>query len=175
MKKPTVAVLGLSETEVLGLSAQLEGICSFCIIDSLSLADKSGCYSAFTTDAASLILNLDFFLAHRSNTGIWINNIPGSVNQTVFTIISSKESAAGIQEKIAGLLPARNADDKGMLSQRETQVLQLVASGKTNKEIAEILFISINTVITHRKNISSKLGIRTASGLALYALMNGLI
>lgn len=175
MKKPVVAVLGLSETEVLGLSAQLEGICSFSTINSMSLADKSGCYSAFLTDSTSLILNLDFFLAHRSNTGIWINNIPDAVNQTVFTIISSKESAENIQEKIVKLLPDRNANDKCMLSQRETQVLRLVASGKTNKEIAEILFISINTVITHRKNISSKLGIRTTSGLALYALMNGLI
>ncbi|MDE6753269.1 MAG: helix-turn-helix transcriptional regulator, partial [Muribaculaceae bacterium] len=50
-----------------------------------------------------------------------------------------------------------------------------IAQGKINKEIADILCISVNTVITHRKNISSKLGIKSASGLSLYAMMNGII
>ena len=61
------------------------------------------------------------------------------------------------------------------LSQREIDVLRLVANGHINKEIADILNISINTVLSHRKNITSKLGIRSVSGLSLYALMNGYI
>jgi DNA-binding NarL/FixJ family response regulator len=67
------------------------------------------------------------------------------------------------------------SDEKRELSSREKDVLKELASGKTNKEIADALCISVNTVITHRKNISSKLGIRSASGLSLYALMNGII
>ena len=54
-------------------------------------------------------------------------------------------------------------------------MLTLVASGKLNKEIADALQISINTVLTHRKNISSKLGIKSVSGLSVYAMMNGYI
>ena len=54
-------------------------------------------------------------------------------------------------------------------------MLCLVASGMTNKEIADKLCISINTVLSHRKNITSKLGIRSASGLSVYAMMNGYI
>jgi DNA-binding CsgD family transcriptional regulator len=61
------------------------------------------------------------------------------------------------------------------ISQREKEVLQLVAIGLTNKEIAEKLFISSHTVITHRKNISAKLGIKTIAGLTMYALINKLI
>lgn len=61
------------------------------------------------------------------------------------------------------------------LTSRELDVLKEIAAGKTNKEIADSLCISVNTVITHRKNVSQKLGIRSASGLSLYALMNGLI
>lgn len=63
----------------------------------------------------------------------------------------------------------------GDLSLREKEVLKELARGKTNKEIADILSISVNTVITHRKNISAKLGIKSVSGLSLYALMNGVI
>ncbi|MDE7414587.1 MAG: LuxR C-terminal-related transcriptional regulator [Muribaculaceae bacterium] len=66
-------------------------------------------------------------------------------------------------------------ENSGELSLREKEVLRELSSGKTNKEIARDLSISVNTVITHRKNISSKLGIKSVSGLSLYALMNGLI
>ena len=62
-----------------------------------------------------------------------------------------------------------------MLSQREIDVLKLVVSGCINKEIADKLGISINTVLTHRKNITAKLGIKSVSGLSFYAMMNGIV
>ncbi|MBD5184180.1 MAG: response regulator transcription factor [Bacteroidales bacterium] len=71
--------------------------------------------------------------------------------------------------------PSGKGEITGELSGREKEVLKELASGKTNKEIADRLSISVNTVITHRKNISSKLGIKSVSGLSLYALMNGVI
>lgn len=61
------------------------------------------------------------------------------------------------------------------LSPRETEVLRLVAKGPMNKEIADRLNISINTVLSHRKNLTAKLGIKTVSGLSFYAMMNGYI
>lgn len=64
--------------------------------------------------------------------------------------------------------------EKG-LSNREIEVLREVARGLTNKEIAHNLNISMNTVMTHRKNITTKLNIKTVSGLTFYALMNNLI
>lgn len=62
-----------------------------------------------------------------------------------------------------------------LLTERETDVLKLVAFGKINKEIANELFISIHTVISHRKNITEKLGIKSISGLTVYAILNKLI
>ena len=62
-----------------------------------------------------------------------------------------------------------------VLSGREIDVLRLVASGMINKQIADTLNISINTVLTHRKNITAKLGIKSVSGLSFYAMMNGII
>lgn len=61
------------------------------------------------------------------------------------------------------------------LSVREIEVLKLVARGYINKQIGDELNISLHTVISHRKNITRKLGIKTVSGLTVYALLNGLI
>ena len=61
------------------------------------------------------------------------------------------------------------------LSDREKEILVSVAQGLLNKEIADKHHISINTVITHRKNITRKTGIRTVPGLTVYAIMNNLI
>ncbi len=61
------------------------------------------------------------------------------------------------------------------LSEREKTILRFVALGFTNRDIAEKLFISTHTVITHRKNITRKIGIKTVSGLTVYALLNHLV
>ena len=68
----------------------------------------------------------------------------------------------------------KNADDVE-LSKRETDVLVAVAKGMMNKEIADQMNISIHTVISHRKNITRKTGIKSVSGLTVYALLNNLI
>lgn len=61
------------------------------------------------------------------------------------------------------------------LSPREKTILRLVSLGYTNKEIAEELFLSAHTVITHRKNIVHKLGIKAVSALTVYAIVNNII
>ena len=61
------------------------------------------------------------------------------------------------------------------LSDREKEILVSVAEGLLNKEIADRHNISINTVITHRKNITRKTGIKTVAGLTVYAILNGLL
>lgn len=61
------------------------------------------------------------------------------------------------------------------LSAREIEVLTLIARGLINKEIADKLNISLTTVISHRKNITEKLGIKSVSGLTIYAVMHGYV
>ena len=61
------------------------------------------------------------------------------------------------------------------LSERETEVLVQLVTGLSNKEIADKLNISIHTVISHRKNITQKTGIKSQSGLTIYALSNKII
>jgi two-component system response regulator NreC len=66
-------------------------------------------------------------------------------------------------------------DSYDLLSTREKEILQLLASGKTNREIAELLFISVATVETHRNNIFQKLHLHNLAELILYAVRKGLI
>lgn len=66
-------------------------------------------------------------------------------------------------------------DNQETLSQREKEIVICVVKGMTNKEIAEKLYLSIHTVITHRRNISKKLQIHSAAGLTIYAIVNKLI
>ena len=67
-----------------------------------------------------------------------------------------------------------NGGDRS-LTNRETEILKLIVQGRTSKEIAKELVISHNTVLTHRKNIIAKTGIKTVSGLTFYCIRNGLI
>lgn len=79
-----------------------------------------------------------------------------------------------LQELIAESLILRESKMQP-LSQRELDVLRLVALGLLNKEVADKLNISLNTVLSHRKNITAKLGIKTVSGLIFYCITHGYI
>lgn len=89
-------------------------------------------------------------------------------------------SGSKIQQIVSGILNTSNnqsipLSESSELTTREKDVLKLVALGHSNKEIADQLFISIHTVISHRKNITEKLGIKSISGLTVYAILNKLI
>lgn len=88
------------------------------------------------------------------------------------------DSRDHLMNKLQQLTEIQNGWDENHsseLSEREIAILKKVALGYTNKEISEQLYISHHTVITHRKNITAKLGIKTIPGLTVYALINNLI
>ena len=82
-----------------------------------------------------------------------------------------------VPELIAGVeqLKAGTGQDPDALSDREKDVIISLVQGMSNKEIADHLFISVNTVITHRRNIARKLQIHSPAGLTIYAIVNGLV
>lgn len=86
----------------------------------------------------------------------------------------SESEMADWQELIA-VSHALKENKAQPLSQRELDVLRLVALGLLNKEVADKLNISLNTVLSHRKNITAKLGIKTVSGLIFYCITHGYI
>ena len=92
--------------------------------------------------------------------------------------ISLYDEPTAIIRKLRTAVEGRQESAKGEgeeLSSREKEILVCVAKGMLNKEIADQFNISIYTVITHRKNITRKTGIKTVAGLTVYALLNNLI
>ncbi len=80
-----------------------------------------------------------------------------------------------LQDTISNEHDSQKEDPDRQLTNRETEILKLIVRGYLNKEIADELNISHNTVLTHRKNIIAKTGIKTVSGLTFYCIRNGLI
>ena len=140
-----------------------------------------------------LVLNTNLF-NESVNTGILA--IPFNLSEKGIAIVSNNDREKEIIKKFKEIILIE--DEKGTifnkienlinesdqkkpliiqneLSKREIMILKLVAKGMTNKEIADSLFLSTHTVITHRKNITNKLGIKTISGLTVYAILNNII
>ncbi len=94
----------------------------------------------------------------------------------IIRVTDTPEAIIDTINKIAGTDSTDNDNaQQESLSERETEVLVQLVNGLSNKEIADKLNISIHTVISHRKNITQKTGIKSQSGLTIYALSNKVI
>lgn len=88
--------------------------------------------------------------------------------------LENKFKKNDVSVKISRMI-SQNKDGSEALSDREKDVVVALVQGMTNKEIADHLFISVNTVITHRRNIARKLQIHSPAGLTIYAIVNNLV
>lgn len=153
-------------------------ICYYPTFEALSVS-ANDTFDYYFTNADLFVLNADFFLPRRSKTMVLINRAEGEGGLPATNHITIKAPQEIIIEQLEQLFAGDNNNSSNEnnkdLSMRETDVLQLIVKGSTNKEIADKLNISLNTVLTHRKNITTKLGIKTVSGLTFYAIMNGII
>lgn len=137
-------------------------------------------YDYFLVTSDLFVLYAEFFLPRRNKTLVFTSAGDMKETSNVLTsnfYLNTTTSLELIIDRLQQLFSCETngtETNKG-LSTRETDVLQLIVKGITNKEIADKLNISLNTVLTHRKNITAKLGIKTISGLTYYAIMNGLI
>lgn len=87
--------------------------------------------------------------------------------------LERKSKQTDVSAKISNMISPSGTTET--LSEREKDVIICVVQGMTNKEIADNLCISINTVITHRRNIAKKLQIHSAAGLTIYAIVNNFV
>lgn len=133
--------------------------------------------------AAPIVLeHTAFFLERKKRSIVLVNGSSNTFNafHTLDTSLPEKELVRALLNLHKGghkcpPHPCVKGEDQFRLSPREVEVLVLIVRGYINKEIADQLNISLTTVISHRKNITEKLGIRSVSGLTVYAVMNGLV
>ncbi|MDR0893473.1 MAG: response regulator transcription factor [Mediterranea sp.] len=196
MKNNETLRVAIAETSVIirsGLTSVLKRLPNFKVqpIELLTVEALNDCLRSQPLDI--LIVNPsfgDFFDVSRFREDASMRHIRliALVTSYVDTSLLSKYDASvfifdsldTIAGKLAGLLEIEEeeeeaADGQDALSQREKEIVVCVVKGMTNKEIAESLFLSIHTVITHRRNISKKLQIHSAAGLTIYAIVNKLV
>ena len=110
------------------------------------------------------------------NNEEWLCN-HSNVEEVLFVpairILEQKGQEDDVSAKISSMI--KNAEATETVSEREKEIIMCLVQGMSNKEIASHLFISVNTVITHRRNISRKLQIHSLAGLTIYAIANNMI
>lgn len=110
------------------------------------------------------------------NNEEWLSN-HSSVEEVLFIpairILEHRLQSNDVSARLSGMI--HHAGNRESISEREKEVIVCLVQGMSNKEIANRLFISVNTVITHRRNIVRKLQIRSLAGLTIYAITNNLI
>ncbi|MDE6008477.1 MAG: helix-turn-helix transcriptional regulator [Muribaculaceae bacterium] len=174
-----IALIGFSTLEVIALRTLLQED-NGCMTESFSTFKEFEPFAermdGYIVERGNFVENLDFYLPKRGRTMVVTEGKKAETEKNGMRILFSGEDEPEIKAEAESFLKMiKGVEISGELSGREIEVLRLIAKGKINKEIADELCISINTVITHRKNISVKLGVKSASGMSLYAMMNGII
>lgn len=189
--KPEIAIIEPNTLTAFGLKTILEEIIPMATIRTFHdfgelVDDTPDMYAHYFIAAQIYVEHNSFFLPRKKKTivlagdsysfqlsAVRVLNIYQPEETLVKDILKLHQHAHhdGYPARAVPPMPAIEHE----LSAREIEVLVLITKGFINKEIADKLNISLTTVITHRKNITEKLGIKSVSGLTIYAVMNGYV
>ena len=186
-----IIICEASEIITIGLYEILQSIASVDVVMRLDSPENLS-EKILSTDANILIINPNLLgLSDRSLPqqllkeypnltiiALMTNYIESSTLKLYDGVIEINDSKLKVINKLNQFAQDTEKQEKTddiELSKREIDVLVAVAKGLMNKEIADQMNISIHTVISHRKNITRKTGIKSVSGLTVYALLNNLI
>ena len=192
--QPEIAIIEPNTLSSLGLKSILEEIITMATIRTFHrfnelMDDTPDMYAHYFISAQIYVEHNAFFLPRKRKTivlasdspqfqlsGVPVLNIYEPEEELVKNILKLHQHAHHKGYPVKDMPPMiPPAHHQELLSAREIEVLVLITKGLINKEIADKLNISLTTVITHRKNITEKLGIKSVSGLTIYAVMNGYI
>lgn len=191
MDRPKIAIIDANTLAVLGLKQLLQNVMPIMTVDTygsfLELeANHPEQYFHYFVAMNVVLENKAFFLENRKKTIVLtlsrdINsqlsefhslciNVPEP--ELVRSILAMEQHAHGQGQNLPSMPKVLQ---QKILSNREIEVMSLIVQGYINKEIADKLNIGLSTVITHRKNIMDKLGMKSVSALTIYAVMHGYV
>lgn len=189
--RPKIAIIDPNTLSALGLKSILQNVMPIMTVYTYGSfaeleADHPELYFHYFVAMNVVLENKSFFLENRRKTIVLTLSLDNTSQLSEFhslcinvpeaelvrSLLMLEQHAHG---KGQNLPPMPKALQQKILSDREIEVMSLIVQGYINKEIADRLNIGLATVITHRKNIMDKLGLKSVSALTIYAVMHGYV
>ena len=190
-QRPKIAIVDSNTLAVLGLKQLLQNVMPIMKVDTFGSfaeleSNQPETYFHYFVSMGIVLSNRPFFLEHRRKTIVLTLSLSDSAQfsnfhslyinqpeqQLVRSLLMLQQHANSGGRKLPPLPPVLQ---QKVLTNREIEVMSLIVQGFINKEIADKLNIGLSTVITHRKNIMEKLGIKSVSALTIYAVTHGYV
>ena len=189
--RPKIAIIDPNTLAALGLKQLLQNVIPIMTVDTFGSfaelsANKPEQYFHYFAAMNIVLENKLFFSENRRKTIVLTLSLDSGSQLSEFhslcinmpekelvrAILSLEQHAHGRGEHLP---PMPNILQQKILSDREIEVMSLIVQGYINKEIADKLNIGLATVVTHRKNIMDKLGMKSVSALTIYAVTHGYV
>ncbi len=191
MNRPKIAIVDANTLAVLGLKQMLQTVMPIMTVDTFGSfaeleANHPEQYFHYFVAMNIVLEHKAFFLDQRKKTIVLTLsrettsqlsefhslciNVPEE--ELVRSLLMLEQHAHGHGQNLPTMPKALQ---RKILSDREIEVMSLIVQGYINKEIADKLNIGLSTVITHRKNIMDKLGMKSVSALTIYAVTHGYV
>ena len=189
--RPKIAIIDPNTLSALGLKAILQNVMPIMTVDTFGSlseleANEPESYFHYFTAMSVVVENMAFFTENKRKTIVLTLSLDTMSQLSDFKCLCVNVPEPELVRSL--LMLEQHAHGKGehlppmpailsqkILSDREIEVMSLIVQGYINKEIADKLNIGLATVITHRKNIMDKLGMKSVSALTIYAVMHGYV
>lgn len=189
---PKIAIVHPDTLAAIGLKQILQDVMPIVVVDTfrsvseLTSSNSSDDYYHYFAEAKCAEDDISFFNKHRRKTIILSASGRVTAALSSFHILYTSQPEKQLIKSLLALEQTAHAEGRNLpdtqgehsskrLSAREVEVMSLIVKGFINKEIADRLNISLSTVITHRKNIMEKLGLKSVSALTIYAVTRGFV
>ena len=189
--RPRIAVVDPNTLAALGLKQLLQTVMPIMTVDTFGSftelsANQPEKYFHYFVAMNIVLENKSFFSEHQRKTIVLTLSLDSSSQLSEFhslcinvpekelvrALLALEQHAHGKGEHLP---PMPKMLQQSILSDREIQVMSLIVQGYINKEIVDRLHIGLATVITHRKNMMDKLGLKSVSALTIYAVTHGYV
>ena len=186
---PKIAIVDPNTLAAIGLKGVLQNVMPIMTVDSFGTFAELEMnhpeeYVHFFVAMTIVLDNRDFFLNYRRRTIVLTTSVESMMDgfhclcinvpekQLIRSLLSLQQSAHAHGRNLP---PMPKVLQQKVISDREIEVMNLIVQGFINKEIAEQLNIALSTVVTHRRNIMEKLGVKSVSALTIYAVTHGYV
>lgn len=189
--RPKVAIIDANTLAVLGLKQILQNVMPIMTVDTFGSfseleSENPDQYAHYFVAMDIVLTHRNFFLERQRKTIVLTLSLNDTSQLHDFHSLCINQPESQLIRQLLMLQQHAHHDGRNLppmprilqqkiLTDREIEVMSLIAQGFINKEIADRLNIGLSTVITHRKNIMDKLGMKSVSALTIYAVMHGYV